>query len=460
MFENFNDFLDKMKGKTVNVVGLGISNKPLIEILLKAGARVIGRDGNPNATVPYDIELVLGEGYLDNLEGDYTFKSPGIRPDKEQFLEFIGKGGILLSEMEVFFDVCPCKIIGITGSDGKTTTTTLISELLKASGYKVHIGGNIGTPLLPVTKSIKKDDICVVELSSFQLMTMKKAPDISVITNITPNHLDYHLSYEEYIEAKLNIAKNKAEGSFTVLNLDDKTTGEYLESIDGDKRFFSLNGNEKADVFYKDGYIYCGKEAVLNIEDIRIPGMHNVANYMTAYLAVKELTDKDALLKVAKEFNGVPYRIEFFAEKDGVKYYDDSIASGPVRTMSCLDTFARQGEKIILVAGGADKKFDFAELGRQIAKKAKALYLVGHIPTGKELKPVENTAEKIKNAVLCAAPDFPVYVFYTMEETVKAVKEYAKPGDVVVLSPASTSFDKYKNFEVRGNHFKECVKNG
>ncbi len=455
LFNNFDDFLKQMKGKTVNVVGLGVSNKPLIEILLRAGAEVIGRDKNPDASVPFDIELKLGDNYLDDLCGDYTFKSPGIRPDLEAFQEFTKKGGVLLSEMEVFFDVCPCKIIGVTGSDGKTTTTTLIFELLKKEGYNVHIGGNIGAPLLPLTESMKKEDICVIELSSFQLMTMKKSPDISVITNITPNHLDYHKDFREYIDAKLNICRYQSSEGIVVLNADDEVTGKNISEIKGEKRYFSLSGNNKNGIYYENEGIYLDGEKILSSGDITIPGMHNVSNFMTAYMAVKDFIKKETYVTVAGEFEGVPHRIEFVAEINGVKYYNDSIASSPSRTISCLDTFMSQGKKIILIAGGKSKKIPYDDLGEHIVKKAQALYLIGH----KE-NPGINTAEDIKKAVLKWDKGFPVFTFDNMEEAVAKAKECAKSGDVVALSPASTSFDKYKNFEIRGNHFKECVRNG
>ncbi len=454
LFENFKDFVNQMNGKTVNVVGLGVSNKPLIEILIKAGARVIGRDANKDASVPYDIELKTGEKYLDDLCGDYIFKSPGIRPDIKAFADFKEKGGVLLSEMEVFFDICPCKIIGVTGSDGKTTTTTLISELLKEEGYKVHIGGNIGKPLLAETEFMSKDDICVVELSSFQLMTMKKSSDISVITNMTPNHLDYHIDFNEYVDAKLNICKFQKAGEVVVLNADDCETVKRISEIKSSIRYFSLTG-KKDGIYYENGGIYCDGEKLLEASDIRIPGMHNVANFMTAYMAVKDFVKKETLVKVAREFEGVAHRIEFVAEINGVKYYNDSIASSPTRTKACLNAFYSQGEKIILIAGGKDKNLDFSDFGKEIVEKAKKLYLVGHLEN-----PSVNTAETIKKSVETVDKNFPVEILYTLKETVEKIKQDAKPGDIVVLSPASTSFDKYKNFEVRGNHFKECVKNG
>ena len=455
MFLSLNDFKEKMKGKKVNVVGLGVSNIPLIKILVDFGASVIGRDKNENIAKDLDIEYILGEDYLKDIEGDYLFKSPGIRPDLPEFVEFIKKGGILTSEMEVFFDICPSKIIGVTGSDGKTTTTTLISEMLKNKGYTVHIGGNIGKPLLMDIEQIKPSDICVVELSSFQLMTMKKSPDISVITNITPNHLDVHKSYEEYIEAKENITKYASLSHKLVVNYDNEETRKIGEKKNNGVCWFSLHNSISDGVYYKDSYIYDNDKKLINIKEIKIPGMHNVDNFMAAYLAVKELISVENFVSVAKNFGGVNHRIEFVREINGVRYYNDSIASSPTRTTACLNAFYSQGKKIILIAGGKDKNLDFSSFGEEVVKKAKKIYLVGHLEN-----PAINTAEAIKKTVLASDPDFPVEILYTLKETVEKVKKDAEEGDIVVLSPASTSFDKYKNFEERGNLFKEYVNNG
>lgn len=455
MFENLCDFKSKVKGKRINVVGLGVSNIPLVKMLTSFGAYVIGRDKNENINLDLPIEYKLGENYLSDLEGDYLFKSPGIRPDLPEFLEFSKKGGIVTSEMEVFFDLCPCKIIAVTGSDGKTTTTTLISEMLKDKGYNVYLGGNIGKPLLSEVEEMKKDDIAVVELSSFQLMTMKKSPSVAVITNIAPNHLDVHKSFEEYILAKENICKFQKTSDRLIVNYDNEITNKTGQNANGEVLYFSLKGEYTKDAYYKDGAIYLNSDKLIDIKDIKIPGMHNVDNYMAAYLAVKDFITVDNFINVCKNFGGVSHRIEFVKEENGVKYYNDSIASSPSRTMACLNAFYSEGKKIILIAGGKDKGLDYTELGMEIAKKTKKVYLVGDLKD-----PVKNTAEAIKKAVISYDENFPVEILYNLKDTVKKVKEDAKAGDIVVLSPAGTSFDKYKNFEERGNLFKECVKNG
>ncbi len=455
MFINLDDFKNKVKGKKINVVGLGVSNMPLVKMLIEFGAYVTGRDKNENISRNLPIEYKLGEDYLLDIKGDYLFKSPGIRPDLPEFLEFSKNGGIITSEMEVFFDVCPCKIIAVTGSDGKTTTTTLISEMLKDKGYNVHLGGNIGKPLLSEVQSMKEDDIAVVELSSFQLMTMKKSPSVSVITNISPNHLDVHKSYDEYISAKENICKFQKSADKLIVNYDNEITREIGKRAKGEVLYFSLKGEFSENAYYKDGAVFLNSQKLIDIKDIKIPGMHNVDNYMAAYLAVKDFITVDNFINVCKNFGGVSHRIEFVKEENGVKYYNDSIASSPTRTMACLNAFYNEGKKIILIAGGKDKGLDYTLLGKEIAKKTKSVYLVGDLKD-----PVKNTAEAIKKAVLSYDANFPVEILYNLSDTVKKVKQDAKEGDIVVLSPAGTSFDKYKNFEERGNLYKECVKNG
>lgn len=447
MFSSIEDFKNKIKGKRVNVVGLGISNMPLVKLLLSFGAIVCGCDKNEYVkTDGFDIELSLGDNYLKNLTGDYIFKSPGIRPDLKEFVEFTEKGGILTSEMEVFFDICPAKIIGITGSDGKTTTTTLISEMLKAQGYKVYTGGNIGNPLLPEVWNMTKDDIAIVELSSFQLMTMKKSPDVAVITNITPNHLDVHKDYEEYIDAKKNIMLYQNEENVFVTNASNEVTLKVAKETKGKLRLFSKE--EDADICLKDGYICADGEKILSISDIRIPGMHNVENYMTAYGAVKDMVDKESVIKVAKEFGGVEHRIEFVRELNGIKFYNSSIDSSPNRTINTMKVFK---DKLILIAGGKDKGIPYDELGPHLAEHVKVLILIG-ATSDKILKSLNDEIEKTGNGA-----DIKVIKATTYEEAVESARENAKNGDIVILSPASTSFDMFKNFEERGNLYKKCV---
>ncbi len=444
-------FKQNIKGKKVVVLGIGVSNKPLIQMLLSWGATVTACDKNDELT-PELVSLMrmgakfsLGEKYLDNLDCDILIRTPGMRPDIPQIVAAKKKGAKVTSEMELFFDLCPCKIIGITGSDGKTTTSTLIYNLLKKEGYTVHLGGNIGTPLLPKIETIEKGHYAVVELSSFQLQTMKKSPHISVITNISPNHLDIHKSMEEYIEAKKNIFLYQTKTARLIVNADNEITAGFQNEANGTVLTFSRE-NPEASVSLQDGKIYMDGAAVMDIKDIMLPGMHNVENYMAAIAACQKIVKASTVKKLAKSFAGVEHRIEYVREVDGVKFYNDSIASSPTRTRAGLNSF---DQKIILIAGGYDKRIPFDDFGYDIKDHVKKLYLIGA------------TASKIKDAVVRAydrKKPLPIFIFKTLEQAVKEAYMGAEAGDIVMLSPACASFDMFANFEERGKKFKELVK--
>ncbi len=447
------EYISTVKDKRITVIGIGVSNIPLIKKLAESGCTVTACDRREKNAISVaeelekmGVRLSLGENYLDEIYADIIFRTPGIRPDLPQIERAVKNGAKLTSEMEVFFEVCPCTVIGITGSDGKTTTTTLISELLKAEGKNVHIGGNIGTPLLCSADEMGKADIAVVELSSFQLMTMKQGAHTAVVTNLAPNHLDVHKSMEEYIEAKRNICSGN---TLTVLNADNELTAEFSKSASGQVRFFSMKQPVPNGVFCENEKIYAvrggEKLFVMETSDIRLPGRHNIENYMAAYAAVMDLVSPETLKKVAGEFGGVAHRIEFVRELDGVKYYNDSIASSPSRTTAGLRAFDK---KVILIAGGKDKGVPFDELGSEIVKRVKKLVVTGF------------TMEKIRDAVI-NAPEYngepEIFAIEDFKEAVLKTQEIAGSGDVVILSPACTSFDKFKNFEERGNIFKSIV---
>lgn len=453
MFGSFENFKKSMNGKTVCVVGIGVSNMPLIHLLCESGAKVVACDkknyeklGDTAAILEnLGVELHLGDEYLSNLYGEYLFKSPGIRPDLDEFEAFKKKGGILTSEMEVFFDVCPIEIIAVTGSDGKTTTTTLISKLLEAAGIRTHVGGNIGRPLLASIPEFSDGDKAVVELSSFQLMTMKKSPSIAVITNVTPNHLDVHKSMDEYVDAKLNIMRYQTGSDRLIINMDNEITKSLSSSAKGTVIGFSRFSKPENGIELKDNKLYYNGDFILDADDILLPGIHNVENYMAAYAACEQHVTAEQLRYVATHFTGVEHRIEFIREYNGVKFYNDSIASSPTRTLACINAFYTQGKKITVIAGGSDKKLPFDELAKEIVNKVKRLYLCG------------KTAESIKNAVANVSEEYPVSVFDSYDELIKAVCDEAENGDVVVLSPACPSFDMFNNFEHRGNTFKKIV---
>ncbi len=445
-----NEFKNSVKGKNVSVIGLGISNRPLIKYLLNAGANVSAYDKRTKEELGeiYDeftnlgVPIVSGENYLDKLDGEIIFKTPGLRFDHPSLLKAKENGATITSEMEVFFDICPAKIIAVTGSDGKTTTTTLISKMLKEAGFKVWLGGNIGNPLLCEAENMKETDMVVLELSSFQLHTMKKSPSVSVITNISPNHLDMHKNYQEYIDAKKNIMTHQTKDDILVVNASNDVTEKIGKEAKG--KLLDFSSKKDAFVSLKDGVIYRGKDAVLPISDIKIPGMHNVENYMAAIAAVCGLVSDEVIINVAKTFGGVEHRIELVRTLDGVRYYNSSIDSSPNRTINTLRVFP---EKVILIAGGKDKGIPYDELGPSLAEKVKTLILIG------------KTSDKIEKALMDTnkGEDVEIIRCNSYEEVVKTAHNKAKQGDVVILSPASTSFDMFHNFEERGNLFKELV---
>ncbi len=441
-------------GKTVAVIGLGVSNTPLIEFLLSHGATVTARDLKPYDRLPeavraYALEGVTfkcGEDYLASLDEDIIFKSPGIRFDKPEIASARARGAVVTSEMELFFELCPCKIIAVTGSDGKTTTTTLISRAL-AMQYgedKVYLGGNIGTPLLPLVEEMTPDCFAVVELSSFQLHTMTRSPQIAVITNLSPNHLDWHRDMEEYANAKANIFLHQTPGDRLVVNGRNSYTLKMAKDAVPGTEIVYFNSPEG--VYERDGCIYDGASPIMLTSDILIPGRHNAENYMAVIAALRGIVDVDVIVTLAGEFPGVPHRIELVRALGGVKYYNSSIDSSPSRTTAALSSFS---QKLIVICGGYDKQIPFAPLADILVKKAKAVILTGA------------TADKIE-AALTAHADFdpsllPVWRKDDFKEAVLAAKEIAMPGDTVILSPACASFDAFPNFEVRGNTFKEIV---
>ena len=453
-------FFNGLKGKKIALCGVGVSNAPLAEKFSDYGAHVIICDKRAKEELTHlsekvknsDIEYKLGDGYLDDLQVDIIVCSPGAYFNLEKLCQYRKQGVVVTSEMELFFDLCPAKIIAVTGSNGKTTTTTIISELLKKQGKKVYLGGNIGKALLPLVEEMTPDDFAVVELSSFQLISMRKSPDIAVITNIAPNHLDVHSDMAEYINAKRNIYLHQNAFSRTVLNLEDDIVSSFSKDARGHTLFFSRHNKpaygaymaENGDIFMSVG----GNDTfIMNRSIIRIPGNHNVENYLAAISAVWGFVDISSICAVAQEFNGVEHRAEFVRTVGGVRYFNDSIATAPSRTMQ--GTLSLYDKKIILIAGGYDKNIPFDELGYAIAEKVKTVVLIGV------------TAQKIYQAIINAknySEGNPQILFANdMASAVKMASKVAQDGDIVSLSPACASFDMYPNFEARGKHFKEII---
>ena len=448
------EFKYNVAGKNITVIGIGISNLPLIKYLVSLGANVTACDRrsaedlgeNYTELEKLGVKFNLGDGYLNNLSGDMIFKTPGMRYDVPELLKAKENGSIVTSEMEVFFEVCSSHIIAVTGSDGKTTTTTLIHKMMTDAGYKTWLGGNIGNPLLTDTEKMKENDWVILELSSFQLHTMRKSPEIAVITNISPNHLDMHKDYKEYIDAKKNIMLYQNEGDTLIVSADNQVTADIGKSANGAVKYFSRNG--MADIYLDGNIIKRGIVEILNIKDIKIPGMHNVENYMAAIAAVSGLVSKEVIVNVAKTFGGVEHRIELVRTLDGVKYYNSSIDSSPNRTINTLRVFPN---KVIMIAGGKDKGIPYDEIGPALAEHVKVLILIGA------------TSDKIQEALDAEinktgnGKDIEVIRATSYEDAVNTARSKAHDGDAVLLSPASTSFDMFRNFEERGNLFKKIV---
>ncbi len=459
MKQSIREFFNSIKGKRIALIGMGRSHMPLISLFTKYGAEIIACDKRDEEALGEladkaradGARLSLGERYLDDLDVDIALRTPGMRFYCDELNALRDKGTVISSEMEIFFDICPCRIFAVTGSDGKTTTTTVISEMLKKQGYTVHIGGNIGKPLLPEIESIQPDDICVVELSSFQLISMRQSPDVAVVTNLAPNHLDIHKDMQEYIDAKKNIILYQNKDNKAVLNLDNDITRSFAPDCRGEVDFFSRTQSVENGAYLDGDMIVYSRNGerteLLDIRDIKIPGMHNVENYMTAICAVWGVVEPENIRYVAREFGGVEHRAEFVRELDGVKYYNDSIASSPTRTAS--GTLSLYDFKIILIAGGYDKHLDYTELGDVICDKVKTAILMGA------------TADKIETAIRGSkkySENNPVIIRVSdMAQAVDKARECAVSGDIVSMSPASASFDLYKDFDARGKHFKALV---
>lgn len=447
----FDTYFASLRGKKIVVLGLGVSNRPLVRLLLEYGCTVIGCDRTPREKLDQEVldleqqgcTLQVGDTYLEGLTADIVFRTPGMHPGIPALRQLRAAGAQVTSEMEVFFELCPCTILAVTGSDGKTTTTTLISEMLKKAGKTVWLGGNIGMPLLSLCKQMKETDYAVVELSSFQLMDMTRSPHVAVITNLAPNHLDVHKDMNEYVEAKKNIFKFQGKQDKLILNADNELTDSFTGN--GETIKFSRRGSGY--VWVRDGVICRGEQEILNTSDILLPGVHNIENYMAAIAAVEGIVEDEAIRYVAKNFGGVEHRIELVRVKDGVRFYNDSIASSPSRTIAGLKSFP---EKVLLIAGGYDKHIPYDVLGPYICSHVKKLFLGG--ATGPQIKAaVENCGEY--------TPGFPEIVeCKDFTDAVYRSAQAAEAGDVVLMSPASAAFDQFKNFMERGNYYKRLIK--
>lgn len=452
------EYVDSIRNKKVTVIGIGVSNTPLIDLLLAEKIDVTACDKRTREEMGEQAlsleqrgcKLHLGADYLEGLDADIIFRTPGLRPDAAQIAKAVAAGAELTSEMEVFFRVCPCPIIAVTGSDGKTTTTTIIAELLRAAGKRVWLGGNIGHPLLCQADEMAPEDYAVLELSSFQLMTMDVSPHIAVVTNLAPNHLDMHKDMAEYVAAKENIFRYQSAGDIAVFNADNDITAEQSRRAVGRCRTFSRQSEAEDGVFLRGSAIVSRRgdeeRQIMTTEDIKIPGVHNIENYMAAIAAVDGLVPDETIRRFARTFGGVEHRIELVRTYRGVRYYNDSIASSPSRTIAGLRSF---NEKVILIAGGYDKHIPFDVLGPEIVAHVKLLVLCG-ATAGKIRAAVENAPE-----YRAGQPEIVEIAPFTA--AVELARDRAQAGDVVTLSPACAAFDQFKNFAQRGKFFKEIV---
>lgn len=457
--EEFNNFI---RFRKVAVIGLGVSNIPMLDYLHEQKAKVTVFDEKNIENISkeimdkvtnYAFEFSLGERCFEKLKGfDVILRSPSCLPTKKELVEEEKKGALITSEVELLMKMSPCKIIGVTGSDGKTTTTSLINAILKEGKYNTFLGGNIGIPLFTKLPEIEPEDILILELSSFQLMQMDVSPDISVITNITPNHLNIHKDYTEYIEAKKNIFKNQTEKGVLILNFDNQITRECAKEAKGKVIYFSSK------VKLDNGYVV-DNDVVKKCEDglrkhiidgriTKLKGTHNYKNICAAVAATEKLVTLDMAVEALKQFNPVEHRLELIKEIDGVKWYNDSVSSSPTRTIAGLKSYD-DNDEIILIAGGYDKNLDYKPLAKPIVEKVKSLILLGQTSNKIEIAVKEELKQQNKK--------MEIYKCTTLIETVNLAQKISKPGQIVLFSPASASFDLFKNFADRGNKFKKLV---
>lgn len=459
--EEFNNYLD---GRRVAIIGLGVSNIPLIEYMHEVGAEVVVFDNRNidkidseiiNKVICYDMEYSLGENYLSKLvDFDIIFRSPSCLPTNPALQLEASRGAIVTTEIEMFMELCPGTIIGVTGSDGKTTTTTLIYEILKAGGYNTYLGGNIGYPLFTKVGEMKPEDMVVLELSSFQLMNMKISPKVSVVTNITPNHLNIHEDMDEYIEAKKCILSNQTENDTVILNYDNNITKDFAKDAKGKVIFFSNIAK------ITDGYMVDSKSIkfcqgdrrthILETKNMKIKGLHNYMNAACAIAATRNYVDLSLVVKTICEFEGVEHRLELVKEtEDRIKWYNDSASSSPTRTIVALNAFPTKN--VILIAGGYDKNLEYEPLAKPIINSCKSLILIGQ--TANKIKEVVENEQILKVGI----KNLDIYKCESLEEAVNLAKKISSKGDIVLFSPASASFDMFKNFAERGKKFKELV---
>ena len=456
------EYNKSLANKKIAIIGVGVSNVPLLEYFYNNNVKVTIFDKKTldkldekvlEQIKKYNIDYSLGENYLSKLNGfDIIYRSPSCRTDLPELVEEKKRGAIITSEIEMLLKLCPGTVIGITGSDGKTTTTSLTYAIIKEKGYDCYLGGNIGIPLFTKLNEMTPESVVVLELSSFQLMDMDISPKISVITNISPNHLDIHKSYEEYIECKKNIFLHQSSDGILVLNADNEITNKMKTEANGKVVMFSSKEKLDNGVIYDKPTIKLCEDGlrrhVIDVKNVKLRGVHNYENICAAIAATSSLVDVDTQIRAISKFSGVEHRLEYIRTINDVQWYNDSIGTSPSRTIAGLNSF---DEKIVLIAGGYDKHLDYTPIAKPIVENVSALVLVGATS--------EKIAEAVTTELKAQNKEMPIIKCTTLEETISVAKKIAKPGEVVLFSPASASFDMFKNFAERGDLFKKLVNN-
>lgn len=455
--ENLTLFKEDLKDKKIAVIGLGVSNLPLIGYLSKLGCDITLFDKRTLNDMKDDVReviennavnLSLGADYLNKLEGfDIIFRSPSFLPTNPYLIKEKERGALVTTEVEMVIKLAPCPIIGVTGSKGKTTTTTIIYNILSKMGYNTYLGGNIGVPLFTKLEEMRESDLVVLELSSFQLMEMEVSPKLALVTNISPDHLDIHGSYEEYINAKKYLFKNQDSNGLVVLNKDDEIVSKFADEAKGAVRYFSFEYIPDTYVLEGD-FITYNHEKIIDTNKLLLKGKHNYLNVCAALNVIHDFikVSREELEEIVAGIKSVHHRLEFVREVNGVKWYNDSASTTPDKSMAGIYAF---NEDVVLIAGGYDKNIAYDSLAKPILDKVSKLILFG------------KTKDKIYDAVMelnkVVGKDIQIYVLDTLEEVVEAAYQVSKPGEVVLFSPASASFDMFNNAYERGDLFKELV---
>lgn len=450
------------KNKKVGVLGIGVEGLATTKYLLEQGADVTILDKKAHTEVDRTLlaiakklgvtEFIFGENYLDNLHAfEIVVRSPGIKRLQSKFDEAVAKGVVITTHTQLFFENCPCPIIGVTGTKGKGTTTTLIYEMLKKAEKDAYIGGNIGLPPLTFLRTLTPQSVVVLELSSFQLQDLTMSPHIAVMLMITNDHLDYHKDTYEYVAAKRAMVRFQTSDDFAVVNQDYPASHESDIFTEG-KVFRVSREREATDGCYVSGNkIFIKRngfeEELLSSDEILLPGRHNLENVCAAVMAaILAGVNRKHIVSVLKEFIGLEHRLELVREVDGVRYYDDSFSTTPETAIAAIEAFSSPE---ILILGGSHKGSDFSELGRVIREAKNIKAIVG---IGQEWKEIKSKIQSPKSQIIFieGAKD--------MSKIVAAAATIAVPGDVVLLTPACASFDLFKNYKERGNQFKEEVR--